>query len=161
HVSGTKVTDAGLRTVGQLTWLVRLNLAGTRVTDAGLPELRRLADLRELYLNETEVTAVGGQAPQRALPKWKVSRSAAGSAKKGTQLFSKRAASPFSLHGAFEGVQGRVGGVGVALACRRHALGVGGVAVGRGAVGLQRRRQMAFGARDQPVVLCQGRFAGW
>src|SRR5262249_41974108 len=57
-------------------------------------------------------------------------------------------------------VRGRVGGVGVALAGGRHALGVGGVAVGRGAVGLQRRRQGGFWTRDQFVLVRQGRVGG-
>src|SRR5262249_22734743 len=51
------------------------------------------------------------------------------------------------------GVGGGVGGVRVALSGGRHGLGVDRVAAGLGAVGVQRRRQRAVGAGDQPILL--------
>jgi len=40
--------------------LQRLDLTGTEVTDAGLRELKELKRLQALYLSNTQVTAAGG-----------------------------------------------------------------------------------------------------
>jgi hypothetical protein len=56
---GTKVTDAGLESLKDLTQLQRLQLGDTNVTDAGLAHLTRLTRLKKLYLPATRVTDAG------------------------------------------------------------------------------------------------------
>src|SRR5207249_1913533 len=55
-LSGTPVTDAGLKELKNLTKLEWLSLAGTRVTSAGLKELKELKGLKELVLAASDVT---------------------------------------------------------------------------------------------------------
>ncbi len=56
---GARVTDEGLKTIGQLNNLRYLDLSGTKVTNAGLVHLRPLERLESLSLENTEVTEVG------------------------------------------------------------------------------------------------------
>jgi internalin A len=53
------LTTEGLRAVGGLTPLTRLNLTRSNVTNAGLRELRGLTALSTLYLSRSNVTDVG------------------------------------------------------------------------------------------------------
>lgn len=55
----TIVTDAGLKTVGQLSRLVSLDLRQTKITDAGLEALTGLKNLQFINLFGTEVTDAG------------------------------------------------------------------------------------------------------
>lgn len=55
----TKVTDAGLATIGKMTNLERLHLENTAVTDAGLAQLSGLTKLEYLNLYGTKVTDAG------------------------------------------------------------------------------------------------------
>lgn len=56
---GTNVTDATLGTLGDVTSLLRLNLAGAAATDAGLAHLRGLTNLTRLHLERTRITDAG------------------------------------------------------------------------------------------------------
>jgi hypothetical protein len=59
-LSGTKVTDAGLKHLAALKGLWRLDLSGTKVTDAGMKPLTALKGLKELFLaNNPKVTDKG------------------------------------------------------------------------------------------------------
>ncbi len=58
-LSGTKVTDAGLKELAGLKSLTELDLDRTKVTDAGLRELAGLKNLTKLYLQRTKVTGAG------------------------------------------------------------------------------------------------------
>ena len=58
-LSGTQVSDAGLRNLKGLTRLEYLGLANTHVTDAGLENLKGLTILRQLDLSGTQVTDDG------------------------------------------------------------------------------------------------------
>ena len=95
-LSGTKVTDAGLKPLADLGKLVRLdlhnsavgdaglahlkglanlgylNLYGTQVTDAGLAHLTSLKKLGGLYLWQSKVTEAGVKALQEKLPDTKI-----------------------------------------------------------------------------------------
>jgi hypothetical protein len=59
NLSGTGITDAGLKSVGGLTGLQTLLLNETAVTDAGLQHLHQLTELRELSLYHARVTDEG------------------------------------------------------------------------------------------------------
>src|SRR4051812_43825440 len=56
---GTKVTDAGLKDLKELTSLQELNISGTQVTDVGLKELKVLKSLQTLLLGGTKITDAG------------------------------------------------------------------------------------------------------
>src|SRR5713226_1401568 len=59
-LSGTQVTDAGLKDLAGLKSLQMLNLYyASRITDAGLKELAGLKNLQTLYLGFTKVTDAG------------------------------------------------------------------------------------------------------
>ena len=58
-LSGTGVTDAGLRQLAGLNSLQSLYLGSTQVTDAGLKDLVGLRSLRSLSLGNTKVTDAG------------------------------------------------------------------------------------------------------
>ena len=58
-LSGTKVTDADLACLKQLTKLRSLSLIDTKITDAGLENLRGLTHLKALDLAGTDVTDAG------------------------------------------------------------------------------------------------------
>jgi internalin A len=55
-LSGTNVTDAGLKELARFHELDYLELTNTRITDAGLAHLKSLAVLRTLHLDLTDVT---------------------------------------------------------------------------------------------------------
>jgi hypothetical protein len=55
----TIITDAGLKTVGQLPRLVSLDLRQTKITDAGLAALTGLKKLQTLNLYGTEISDAG------------------------------------------------------------------------------------------------------
>ena len=59
NLSGTQVTDKGLKHLKGLTNLQHLNLSGTRVTDKGLKHLKGLTNLQYLNLYGTRVTDEG------------------------------------------------------------------------------------------------------
>lgn len=65
---GSRVTDAGLRHVAQLTEIRVVNLSDSQVTDAGLEQLRGLSNLRNLDVSDTHVTDEGAASLQLALP---------------------------------------------------------------------------------------------
>jgi hypothetical protein len=55
----TIITDAGLKTVAQLSRLVSLDLRQTKITDAGLEALTGLKNLQAINLFGTEITDAG------------------------------------------------------------------------------------------------------
>ncbi len=55
----TVITDAGLKTVAQISRLAALDLRQTKITDAGLESLTALKNLRSLNLFGTEITDAG------------------------------------------------------------------------------------------------------
>jgi internalin A len=59
NLSGTQITDAGLKELAPLTNLTRLFLSSPQVTDAGLKELAPLTNLTRLFLKDTRVTDTG------------------------------------------------------------------------------------------------------
>ena len=56
---GTKITDIGLATIGEMTGLKYLDLSGTKITDKGLPHLQNLSHLESLTLDNTRITEAG------------------------------------------------------------------------------------------------------
>ena len=72
NLSGTQVTDAGLKELAGLKNLHTLNLNFTPVTDAGLKELADLKNLHTLDLSFTAVTDAGLAELQKALPACKI-----------------------------------------------------------------------------------------
>lgn len=56
YLSRTSISDAGLAHLGSLRELEYLNLYGTQVSSAGLEHLKPLPRLRQLYLWQTQVT---------------------------------------------------------------------------------------------------------
>ena len=68
----TPVTDAGLKELAPLKALTKLDLDDTKVTDAGLKELATLTNLTNLFLTNTQVTDEGVKELQKALPKCKI-----------------------------------------------------------------------------------------
>jgi internalin A len=71
-LTGTKITDEGLRHLAQINTLEMLGLYHTDVSDAGLRSLHDLPKLRVLVVGSTRVTTKGKQSIQRAMPKLKV-----------------------------------------------------------------------------------------
>ena len=93
NVGRTKITDEGLKTIGQLSNLTQLNLEHTAIRDAGLAHLKALSrltmlnvignqvsdsglnqlaaipTLEKLYLYQTEVTSEGVRTLMRERPK--------------------------------------------------------------------------------------------
>ncbi len=67
YLSHSKVTDAGLRHLRELTNLRGLILDGTQVTDAGLVHLKGLTNLRRLVLKNTQVTDAGVEKMKNAI----------------------------------------------------------------------------------------------
>jgi eukaryotic-like serine/threonine-protein kinase len=59
NLENSKVTDAGLAHLKDLTGLIYLNLSSTALTDAGLEHLKSLRSLTTLNLYETKVTDAG------------------------------------------------------------------------------------------------------
>jgi internalin A len=74
-LSGSRVTDAGLKELKQLKQINSLELSFCKeVTDAGLKELKELKQLKELNLLYTKVTAAGVADLKKALPDLKITR---------------------------------------------------------------------------------------
>lgn len=71
-LTGTKISDVGLRHLAVIPSLEMLGLYHTDVSDAGLRYLHELPKLRVLVVGGTRVTAEGKQAIQRKMPKLKV-----------------------------------------------------------------------------------------
>lgn len=71
-LSGKQITDTGLAHLAGLTQLRLLDLKGTQVTDAGLEHLRNMSQLQLLDLRETHVTKKGAERLQEVLPACKI-----------------------------------------------------------------------------------------
>jgi hypothetical protein len=68
-LSGTKLTDEGLKEVTKLSNLSRLSLqVNNGITDEGLKEVTKLTQLERVQLYATKVTAEGVDELQKALP---------------------------------------------------------------------------------------------
>lgn len=72
NISAHQITDAGVAHLLGLKWLRRLWLADTQITDVGLEQLTSLPNLRELNVRNTMVTSKGITAFQAAVPLCKV-----------------------------------------------------------------------------------------
>jgi len=57
NLAGTRITDAGIGHIAQLSHLRTLSLRNTSITDRGVVQLTRCTRLRELDLRQTVVTA--------------------------------------------------------------------------------------------------------
>lgn len=68
NLSGTRIRDADLAELGELSDIDALDLSGTRISDAGLRHLKRLTRLAMLVLDGTDVTPAGVDDFRRALP---------------------------------------------------------------------------------------------
>ena len=68
NLSSIKITDDGMKTIGELTTVTTLYLGGRKITDEGLTELRTLKNLSELILCETSVTSAGHLVLRESLP---------------------------------------------------------------------------------------------
>jgi hypothetical protein len=64
----TRITDAGLQALTGLKHLRTLNLFGTAISDAGLKHLTSLSSLRSLTLYQTQASSAGAAALKKALP---------------------------------------------------------------------------------------------
>jgi internalin A len=64
----TRVTDAGLRQLGELKDLSELSLRNTDITDVGMKELSQLKGLKELDTSGTRVTVQGKAGLRVSLP---------------------------------------------------------------------------------------------
>lgn len=64
----TQITDTGLLHLTKSTHLRTLNLYGTQVSDAGLKHLHGLKGLRNVYLWQTKVTEAGAKQLRSAVP---------------------------------------------------------------------------------------------
>lgn len=69
----TKVGDAGLESLSGLKNLHTLNLYGTQVTDEGLKHLAKIKSLKNIYLWQSKATKAGVKQLAAALPGVKVS----------------------------------------------------------------------------------------
>ena len=58
-LSGTQITDAGLKDLAKLQNLTSLMLNGTKTSDEGLKEVAKLQQLEQLYLSNTRITDAG------------------------------------------------------------------------------------------------------
>ena len=72
HLEKTAIGDAGLEHLKPLQQLEYLNLYGTAVTDAGLVHLAELKALKKVYLWQTQVTPEGAAKLREALPECEV-----------------------------------------------------------------------------------------
>lgn len=67
-LTGTQITDEGLKEVVKLQKLEALWLSNTKITDENLKELAKLQKLQELFLDGTKVTAAGVAELKKAMP---------------------------------------------------------------------------------------------
>ena len=71
-ISGTKITDVGLKQVRNLDRLRELRLEETDISDAGLASLQYLRHLRYLDLEGTRATDEGVEKLRKALPNCRI-----------------------------------------------------------------------------------------
>ena len=64
-LSGTLVTDKGMRSIGELASLQELSLTDTRIGGEGLKHLHSLTNLKRLWLHETRVDDAGLKSLRR------------------------------------------------------------------------------------------------
>lgn len=69
----TKITDAGLEALSGLKKLESLNLYGTQITDAGLQHLAKIKSLKNVYLWQSKATKPGVKQLTAAIPGLKAS----------------------------------------------------------------------------------------
>ena len=74
NLSGTQISDAGLKELAELKNLNVLYLHANPITDEGLKELAKLERLILLQLNYTKVTKAGIMELKKSLPKCTFSR---------------------------------------------------------------------------------------
>lgn len=70
--SGIPITDDGLKHIAQMQHLNSLSLDGTQVTDKGIQQLARLHGLELLSVSNTNVTDAGVEALRKHLPNLQV-----------------------------------------------------------------------------------------
>ena len=68
QLDNTRITDEGVKALGDLQQLTHLGLSGTYVTDEGIQHLHNLKNLTSITLGRTNVTIDGVAALKRALP---------------------------------------------------------------------------------------------
>ena len=68
HLEKTEIGDAGVAHLAGLENLEYLNLYGTRVTDEGLSKLANLKQLKRLYLWKSQATEAGANKLKESLP---------------------------------------------------------------------------------------------
>ncbi len=68
HLENTQVTDAGLAKLAGAKSLEYLNLYSTKVTDAGIAKLETNKALKKLFVWQTSVTANGAKALEAKIP---------------------------------------------------------------------------------------------
>ena len=71
-LSGTKVTDAGVKELAGLKNLEQLRLSGTAVTDAAVKDLSGMKSLRMLDVGGSKISEAGLEALEKALPGCKI-----------------------------------------------------------------------------------------
>ena len=69
NLSGSKITDAGMRHLEGLIELQNLVLEHTAISDACIGSLSNLKRLSFIHLTDTRVTAAGEKELQKKLPK--------------------------------------------------------------------------------------------
>jgi hypothetical protein len=74
NLTGARITDKGLASLGRLIGLEQLVLNSTPITDAGLKHLKGLRGLKNLQLISTRVTDEGTTALKEALPETQIVR---------------------------------------------------------------------------------------
>jgi hypothetical protein len=68
----TQVTDGGLEQINGLSNLRVLWVSDTKITDAGLEHIKGLTSLRTVYLHKTQVTSEGVKKLREALPECEI-----------------------------------------------------------------------------------------
>jgi Leucine-rich repeat (LRR) protein len=72
-LSGTRVTNKGLKDLAGLTELKKLSVANTKITEAGLTHLEGMKSLRELNVfGSPNVSKKAAEALQKKLPDLKI-----------------------------------------------------------------------------------------
>lgn len=86
NLSGTAITDAGIKSLAPFDRLERINLSRTAITDAGITELARIPRLSSLNLHNTVITdaaidAMSGMPSLRRAYLWRTGMTESGLAK--------------------------------------------------------------------------------